>query len=191
MTTATPRSAPGGSEAARLIGALGLVLLGAGGALRALDALPQWLGGERRGVTRFPSIEGAERALGERLFMPAYFPDTLRWPPASIRVFDGPPAWAALEFASRDGGTPGLVMYQARGTGAPAAVAVMPPARVLHEVDLPMEVGTATLVRVELPDGAIGNDLVWHRGDETLALRYLGPADELVTIARSLRRRRP
>ena len=178
-------------ETARVIVVLAAVMGAAALALRALDAAPRLVTGERRGVARFLSIDGAEHALGVRLFVPAFFPDTLRWPPSSIRVFAGPPACASLAFDGRDGEPERLVIYQAPGPRASIAMALMPSARALHRAEVDLSAGSATLVRVELADGRIGNDLIWYRPDETLALRYDGPADELVRIAHSLRRRRP
>ncbi len=178
-------------EVAALLGGLVVVLLAAGLALRALDALPRVLAGERRGVVRYQSIAGAERALGTRLFLPAFFPDTLQWPPASIRVYAGPPAASALAFAGRDGSPDRLVIYQAVGPRATVPMALMPAGRVLQTVPIPMADGEATLFRLQLADGAIANDLIWYRPDVTLAFRYAGPANELLTIAHSVRRRRP
>lgn len=188
--TEHPRRPPA-REAATLVVSLAIVTALAGGALRALDAVPQLLTGDGRGVTRFQSIEGAERALGVHLFLPAYFPDTLQWPPTSIRVYAGPPAASALAVAGRDGTPDRLLVYQAPGPLASVALTLMPPVQALHQTEVEMPAGSAVLFRVQFPDGRIGNDLVWYRSDETLALRYMGPADELVTIARSLRRRRP
>jgi len=178
-------------EVARALVALAAVLGAAGLSLRALDAVPRLVTGEHRGVVRYQSIDGAEQALGVRLFVPAFFPDTLQWPPSSVRVFAGPPACAALAFDGRDGEPARLVIYQAPGPRASIAMALMPSARALLRTEVDLSLGSATLVRVELADGRIGNDLIWYRPDETLALRYDGPADELVRIAHSLRRRRP
>jgi len=178
-------------EAARAVVALAAVTGLAAVSLRALDAVPRLVMGERPGVVRYQSIEGAERALGVRLFVPAFFPDTLRWPPSSIRVFAGPPAGAALAFDGRDGEPERLVIYQAPGPRASIAMALMPSARVLLRTEVDLSGGSATVVRVELANGQVANDLIWYRPDETLALRYDGPADELVRIAHGLRRRRP
>lgn len=178
-------------EAAALAGGLGVVLFAAVLALRAFDALPRVLSGEHRGVTRYESIEGAERVLGFRLFLPAFFPDTLQWPPASVRVYKGPPAASALAFAGRDGSPDRLVIYQVPGARATVPMALMPAGQMLQTVQVPMPVGEGTLIRFEAPDGAIANDLIWYRPDVTLAFRYAGPANELLTIARSARRSRP
>jgi hypothetical protein len=178
-------------EAVGLVGALALVLLSLGVALRALDALPVLISGERPGMARFQSVEAAERALGERVYLPAFFPDTLSWPPATIRVYAGPPKAAAIAFSARDGRSIRLILYQVPGAGESIPMALMPAGRVLHKTEVTMPDGSAILFRLELPGGVIGNDLVWYRAGETLALRYEGPAEELLLIARSLHRRRP
>jgi len=136
------------------------------------------------------TIEAAERALGERLFLPAYFPDTLVWPPASILVLRRPVPAVAVVFG-REQADGGLICYQARGARATIPMALMPAGQVLVETPVEMPEGEARLVRLQSADGAIVNDLIWFLGDRTLGLRYDGPAEELLTIARSLRQRRP
>lgn len=189
-SSTAPVRRSGAREVVGLVGGLGVVLLAAALSLRALDALPRVLSGEHLGVTRYESIEGADRALGERLFLPAFFPDTLQWPPASIRVYAGPPRASALAFAGRDGSRDRLVICQAPGRRATVPMALMPAGRVLEAVKVPMPEGEASLVRLQRADGAIANDLIWYRPDVTLAFRYAGPANELLTIARSVRRSR-
>jgi hypothetical protein len=178
-------------EAAGIVISLTLVVALAALALRALDALPQVLTGERQGVVRLASIEGAERALQTPLLLPTFFPDSLRWPPAAIKFYAGPPPTVALTFASRTDASERLALYESRGARASVPMALMPAGLVLYRVGVPMADGDAVLYRVQMGDGSIRNDLVWHRVDSTVALRYGGAADELVIIAHSLRRRRP
>lgn len=159
--------------------------------LRGLDAIPQWLTGEGRGVLRYESVEGVERAFGSHVLLPSFFPDTLRWPAAVIRFHTGPPAAVTLTFVGRDDGTDRLIIAEARGARASIPMALMPAGVVLHRVEVPMSEGTAALHRVTTADGAERNDLVWYRRESTVALRYAGSADELLLIAKSLHRRRP
>ncbi len=178
-------------ETAGFVGPLVVVIALTALALRGLDAIPRWVAGEGRGVVRYESVEGVERAFGDRLVWPTFFPDTLQWPPAAIRFHHGPPPSVAFSFLARGEGAERLVLYEALGARASIPMTLMPAGLVLHRVAVPVAEGEAVLYRVQMPDGAIRNDLVWHRSDATVALRYAGPADELVTIARSLRRRRP
>jgi hypothetical protein len=178
-------------ETAGIVGPLVIVMALAVAALRGLDVLPRWVAGEGRGVVRYASVAGVEQVFGERLLMPAFFPATLQWPPAAVRFHAGPPPAVAVTFAARDGGAERLVLYETHGARASIPMALMPAGLVLHRVAVPVAQGEAVLYRVQMSDGAIRNDLVWHRDDAAVALRYAGPADELVTIAKSLRRGRP
>lgn len=159
--------------------------------LRALDAIPQFLTGEGRGVLRYESVEGVERVFGWHVLLPAFFPDTLQWPAAAIRFYPGPPAAVMMTFAGRDDGVARLVICEARGARASIPMVLMPAGVVLHRVQVPVSEGTAALHRVTTTDGSERNDLVWYRPESTVALRYAGSADELLLIAKSLRRRRP
>ncbi len=179
-------------DAAEIVGTLIAVTALAGAALRALDALPGLLRREGRGLVRVDSLEAAERLFGEPLLEPAFFPDTIAWPPAIIWVHKGPPVAVVAVFTGRDGRIERLRLCAVRGPGLPEGL--LPPAHRLHRVAVEMQAETAppaVLDRVQIETGAIAHDLVWSRGDLTVALRYTGSADELVAIARSLRRRRP
>jgi hypothetical protein len=173
-------------HAAGIAGSLAVVIAGSALALRAIDAIPGVLTGDGSGIVRYASIEGVERAFGSRLVLPAFFPDSLRWPPEVVRFHDAPPVTAALSFAGRDGQADRLTICLARGGRASIPMQLMPAGRVLHRVEVPVQEGEATLYRVQMPDGSLRNDFIWHRGDVSLAMRYAGPADELLSIALSV-----
>lgn len=173
-------------HAAGIAGSLAVVMAGSALALYAIDALPGLLTGDGTGIVRYESIEGVERAFGRRLALPAFFPDSLRWPPAVVRFHDAPPVTAALSFTGRDGQADRLMVYQARGGRASIPMQLMPAGRVLHRVEVPVTEGKAALYRVQMPDGSLRHDFIWHRDDTSLALRYAGPADELLSIALSV-----
>ncbi len=173
-------------HAAGIASSLALVIAGSALVLHGIDAVPGLLTGEGRGIVRYESIEGVEHAFGARLALPAFFPDSLRWPPERVRLHAAPPVTAALSFAGRDGQADRLAIYQARGARASIPMSLMPAGRVLHRVAVPVTEGEAALYRVQLPNGSIRNDFIWHRDEASLALRYAGPADELLSIALSV-----
>jgi hypothetical protein len=94
----------------------------------------------------------------------------------------------ALSFSSRR--TADRLAIFRRHARASIPMQLMPAGRVLHRVAVPVEEGEATLYRVQMPDGSLRNDFVWHRDDLALAMRYVGPADELRSIALSVHWRR-
>jgi hypothetical protein len=182
------RVRPAVREVIRILTGLALVLVGAIVTLSGLDALPDLLSGHNPGIEAYESIEGGQRALGERFLVPAFFPDTLNWPPTAVRVHPAPPKSVALVFAGRDGEPDRLIIFEAFGPRTSIPMALTPSGLVLHRVDVPMTEGECVLYRVQVGDGSTRNDLVWMRPDATVALRYAGSADELITIARSLYR---
>ncbi len=172
------------SEMARALATLALVLGGTAGVLGTLDAVPGWIQGEPRGVRRVGSIEEAERALRARLVIPAFFPDTLRWPPTTVRIArDGAPA-VALGFEARAGGL-ALVLAQTVGGAGPISPRLLPETTVLRSD--PLRVGTSpgVLRRVVGADGAVWTEVAWAMGDRRLALRGKGGVEDLVRMARS------
>ncbi len=167
---------------------LALVIGATAAVLRAVDGLPAYLGGARRGEERFDSVEAVERRLGERLWLPSYFPDSLRWPPAGIRVHAGPPPSVVLTFTDR-GGEPLLLLVQSlRGFGTPPPE-LFPGGGVLQTVTVPLHGAPAALSRVVDGDGRVWHELGWSTGDRRVVLRFRGPVAELLRIGESVRGR--
>ncbi|MBI4011441.1 MAG: hypothetical protein HY359_03960 [Candidatus Rokubacteria bacterium] len=165
---------------------LALVMGATAAVLRAVDTLPAYLGGAGRGVERFDSVEAVERRLRERLWLPSYFPDTLRWPPAGIRLHTGPPPSVVLTFGDR-GGEPRLVVFQSLGgLGAPPPEP-LPGGRVLQTVTVPLHDAPAALSRVLDRDGRVWHELGWSTGDRRVVLRSRGPVAELLRMGESVR----
>jgi hypothetical protein len=170
-----------------VLATLGLVVGATAGLLRGLDALPGYLLGEPREVKRYRTLEEVERKLGERVLLPAYFPDTLRWPPAAIRLASGPLPSLTLTFTGRDGGEERLILSQAVGGGGAASPRLLPPGLVLYATAVPVGGTEGELSRIKGEDGAIWHDLPWRREGRQVALRFRGPVEELLKMARSMR----
>jgi len=168
-------------------GASLLVVLGAMAALlAAIDSIPRRFF-EPPGGRAFASIPELERRLGERLALPAWFPDSLRWPPARIRFASGRPASVVLGFTGSEGGAERLLLGQSVGGSAPLPAGLWPPGVVLDRAE--SDVGR--IERVQGEDGRVWHQIAWHRWGRLLALRSAGPPDELLRIARGMRREGP
>jgi hypothetical protein len=188
-TTTTPRPDTRrglAAELARSTAAVLLVLAGATATLAALDRMPAWITGRAHGVARVANVTEASRRLRARIILPAYFPESLAWPPAEILVASGPPAAAALEITSREDGTPRLLVIQ---TGAPGAV----PERLLGGTPLdpgsPVRIGDTTgrLRRVIGMDGEVWWELAWTYRSRSVVMRSRGEVEQLLEMARSAR----
>ncbi len=175
------------TEVARALLTLLLVTGAAAGMLAGLDAVPGWIEGEPRGVRRARSIDDAERRLRARITLPAYFPDTLRWPPSSVRLIAGVPATVALTFEARGGGA-ALLFVQTLGGEGPVPPRLLPEAAVLQRGRLSLGDHEATLSRVIGDDGEVWNELDWTQSGARFAMRGKGSLEDLVRMARSVHR---
>ncbi|MGA8892879.1 MAG: hypothetical protein WB493_15025 [Anaeromyxobacteraceae bacterium] len=172
------------SEGARALWTLTLVLGGAALALVTLDTVPGWLHGEPRGVRRATSVEEAERRLQARVQLPSYFPDTLRWPPSSVRFTREDGGSVALSFLGADG-APALYLAQAVGKERPIAEGLVGRLAVIQQQSAPIE-GDAVLARVVAEDGTLWSQLEWSRNGRRYLLRGRGSLEDLIRMARSI-----
>jgi len=152
--------------------------------LRLLDALPRVALGLPRGVVRATDLRQLERQSGRRMPVPAYFPDTIQWPPADARMHTG--GSAAVWCRSRTGGGIALVVATAPPGAREIAAAVLP-----ASVELQREAGTlgsrpAVVSRVRDAEGALWQQVQWQRQGQIILVRYRGTLDELLKIAGSV-----
>jgi hypothetical protein len=171
-------------ELLRSAALLAVVLVAAAGVLALLDGVPAWVNGESRDVRLAKSLEDAERRVRSRLVLPAYFPDTLAWPPARIRVLPGSPPAVALVFTSRGGGEPRFVLAQSLGADEPSE-RLVPTASALDESRIAVGTAPGTLRRIIGDDGALWRELRWTQGGRRMVARSKGTLDELIRMARS------
>jgi hypothetical protein len=171
------------SEGARALWTLTLVLGGAALALATLDAVPTWLHGEPRGVRRAVSIEEAERRLQAKVLLPAYFPDTLRWPPSTVRLTRDE-GGSALSFLGADG-APALFLAQTAGHDGALPAGLRGRLAVIQQQSAPLGDG-AVLARVVAEDGTLWNQLEWSAAGRHFLLRGRGSLDDLIRMARSI-----
>jgi hypothetical protein len=151
-----------------------------------VDRVPAWLNGEDRDVQSVGSLEEAERHLRGRLVLPAYFPETIAWPPERIRVLHGDPPSVSLVLVDRKTGAPRLVLTQVLGR-APVPDRLLPAAGPLDETRVAVGRTPGKLRRIVGPDGAVWRELEWEHAGRTVVARSSGSVDELVRMARSAR----
>jgi hypothetical protein len=172
-----------GLEVARMLATLAYVVAATGAALAGLGALPRWLAGDSA-ASRRVSLDEAERRLGARLPLPAYYPERLAWPPAEIRVAGGRQGAARLKFDARDGGAP-VELVAAAEAGSPIPAALLEGRTVLSTRTTTVGVRPATLASV-LVDGVSWQELAFEVDGRAVLLRTRGDLDELVRMAKSL-----
>jgi len=169
-------------EVVSLAALLAVVALG----LRVLDELPGMAAGVARGVRRVDSIAALERQASHRMPIPAYFPDTLVWPPNDLLVFGG--TSASMSFRHRQAADTWLIVAIGVGTTA-VAPQVLPPATPLQTEATTVRRLPATVGRLRDLDGVIWYQLTWRTSGVTRLVRYRGTLDEVMLIANSMDQR--
>ncbi|HEY3380341.1 MAG TPA: hypothetical protein VGK32_01155 [Vicinamibacterales bacterium] len=175
-------------ETVRLIASWLVVLAAAAVALKALDRLPSLLTGTPPGARAYESIDRAERALGARIWLPAFYPDTLAWPPSRIESFVGPHVWAVVHVVGREDRGERLVLVESMDEPAPPPATLLPPVLVLQSSAVAIGTRQGVLSRVVTDEGRTLHEVWWVHGARRVMLRYDGAAEELLVIAQSLER---
>jgi hypothetical protein len=185
MTDAMDTAAGGGrgGEIARMIATLAYVTIATAALLAGLGALPRWIAGDAA-VRRTLTLEEAERRLGIRIPLPAYYPQRLAWPPAEVRIAGGRHGSAELHLAARDGGPP-VELVISTEAGTPIAPALLEGRTVLGS--RPTVVGSqpAALATILL-DGVSWHELDFEHEGRAVVLRTRGDLDELFRMAKSM-----
>jgi len=172
-------------------GTFAAVMLATTATLAALNTLPEWLGNDPFRVRSAASIGAAEARLGQGVWLPAYYPQWLAWPPAGVRYVAGPPSMVGLELRARDTSEPVMHFVQSAAAAVPLPQQLLPPAERSDESAVRVSGHPATLATVRLDDGSRWRELAWSDGDARFVMRYRGHDADVLRMARSLRKERP
>jgi hypothetical protein len=183
MGEAAGRAGRGAPELSRMLATLLWVAGSAAATIAALGALPRWLAGDG-GAARAVTVDEAERRLGARLPLPAYYPDRLAWPPSEIRVAGGRGGSALLRFAARDAGAP-VELLAATDPVHEIDAGLLEGRTVVSERRTVVGSRPATLASV-LVDGVSWQELSFELDGRRVILRTRGDLEELVRMAKSL-----
>jgi hypothetical protein len=187
MTPNAARAGPHAAELARMLATLLWVVAATAFLVAGLGALPGWLAGEGRGPAFAGSVPEAERRLGSSLFLPAFFPERLAWPPEQVRVAGGRGGSARLAFRAREAGGAPLVLLQSVEPGEPVAPELLGDRRVLSAIRTRVGERPAEFASV-IVDGEGWQELSWEVDGRRLVLRSRGDLEELYRMAHSVRR---
>lgn len=163
-----------------------LTLCGAAVTLRMADAVPGLLLGTSRGVLSHASVEEAARRVGAPVFVPAYFPESLGWPPAGIRSSRGA---VALELRGRRDGVELLLVEGP--AHAPLPDSLLARGTVFHSVRFDLGGQPATLAQVQLSPGETWQDLSFEADGRLIVFRFRGPTEVFLKMAESLSAHHP
>jgi hypothetical protein len=153
--------------------------------LRVADAVPRVALGVPRRVTRAASIAELERATGWRMPVPAYYPDSLAWPPVELRMHAG--GSAAIWCRQRPAGGIAMILASAPPAAGGVAAALLPDAVELQREEAVLGPHPALVSRVRDADGAVWQQVQWRVGGRIILIRYRGTLDQLLKMAGSIR----
>ena len=154
------------------------------GLLKVLNWVPGAL--EPGLMARYPSIESAVATLGIRkVYVPAYFPETLSWPPAEVLAQNKPYPAVVMEFSGTRGGQTVLVVSQAASTLFVPDAAIR--FRTINEkVPLDLRGRRASLEAGVCEDRSACSRVQWDEGEVRIVLTMKAPSVELIRIAESM-----
>ncbi len=137
-------------------------------------------------LRRYTSIDEVRTTLNIRqIYIPAYFPQNIVWPPSGILAQGRPFPAVVMEFKNRDSGAVVLVLSQSRGGPSPAGSAAEV-AAVRETVPFSMKGRRAVLVVGECAKGEACSRITWSEdGYEINALMKAAPS-QLTRIAESM-----
>lgn len=153
-------------------------------ALKALNWVPGAL--EPGLMARYPSIGDAVSTLGLRqVYVPAYYPESLGWPPAQILAQSQPYPAVIMEFVHARDRQTALVISEVAGPGFEPKVAIR--FRSVGET-VPFDLGgrKAQLEAGTCEDGSACSRIRWQEGEVRIVLTMKGPPVELIRIAQSM-----
>ncbi len=157
------------------------------GALGLLGRTPSWIAGEERQVRDLETVDDAARRVRARLYLPAYFPKRLAWPPERVRVAGGRGGSVAVTFKSADDGLPSLIVFQATVPGDAISPLLLGKPRVMYESKTRVGTIPAVISNVVI-DGAVWQQLAWQIDGIPLVLRARSAEPEIHRLAHGLRR---
>jgi hypothetical protein len=178
---------PGQSRAillARTFGIWVIVVAGAAFGLRVADALPRAAIGLPRGVRLTADLGELDRLSGRRMPVPAYYPDSIEWPPAETRLDTN--GSAAIWCRQRPAGGLALIVATAPPGHAGIAEAVLPASVELQQEGANLGGRSAVVSRVRDANGAVWQQVQWQAPEQHILIRYRGTLDELLRLARSV-----
>ena len=171
--------------AAVLAVVLGLIALG----LRILNLLPPYVSPPP--VRDYPTVDEARRATGVPLYLPAYFPEYLQWPPVQVRGWTAPVPRVSIVAALRVSGQPVLWLEEwlprlgALEPAFPEGVLDRPQAVKRANVVLRSGI-TAELVEYRDSGGKALYQLAWEQPELKLVLTAALPLGDVLNMAGSM-----
>ncbi len=137
-------------------------------------------------LRRYTSIEEVRTSLSIReIYIPAYFPQDIAWPPSEILAQERPFPAVVMEFRDRHKGEIVLVLSQSRGGPSPAGPEVELTSAA-ETVPFMMKGRKAVLVVGECSGNTPCSRITWQEGSDTVIAFMKAAPFELTRISESM-----
>ena len=174
-------------EVGKSVVTMAAVLGGISALLAGLNRLPVVLQPEvSHRFKDFPGVLEAERELGARIWIPAYFPDSLSWPPALVRVEKSEPPVVVLGILRNPDHDLALLLLQSLGKGDFQPLSVPPVNEVVETRRMTVKGMSALLSRTVDGSGRIWTRLQWETPSRRFLLIGRASSEELIRMAGSV-----
>jgi len=152
--------------------------------LKVMNWLPLTI--EKNTLRRYASTEEVKSSLNIReIYVPAYFPQNIVWPPSEILAQSKPFPAVVMEFKNQASGDMVLVLSQSRGGPSPAGHA-LDLAGIKETVPFLLKGRKAVLVVGECIKGTPCSKITWEEGADTVTAFMKASPFELTKIAESM-----
>ena len=166
---------------ATLVVVLGIVALG----LRILHLVPPHLAPEP--MRTYATVEEARRVTGLPLYLPAYFPDFLRWPPEEVHGWTEPGPRISVTVILRDSVQPVLWIEEWVYRPGESVPDLPKAAQIVERETVDMGKGVwAEMVSYKVLGAPLYHRLFWDQEDVRVLLTASLPLEELLRMARSM-----
>ncbi|MGD2079680.1 MAG: hypothetical protein PVG55_02715 [Nitrospirota bacterium] len=154
------------------------------GALKVMNWLPTALD---QGMLRsYPGIEEARARLGIReIYVPSYFPETIKWPPSELLAQQTPFEAVVMKFGRSGEGDTGLVITQARSADFDYDAGIGFE-EVRERVPFSLKGREAVLEAGTCRDGSPCSRLSWKEGDLRISIAMKAQPPETIRLAESM-----
>ncbi len=154
-------------------------------ALYILNLIPSSLA--HQGERRFASLEDARRSLDFPIYLPAYYPDYLQWPPSIIASWSDPGPALSITVVMRSTNQPVLWLEERPVKGDAQGLQSPEVDRLVYREKDKLENGVeAELTEYKDPRGVPYRRLVWTAGDFKIILTSSASLSDVTRMANTM-----
>lgn len=153
--------------------------------LKIFNWIPVAIGND--GVRRYRTIEDAETTLHfKRIFLPAYFPQYLKWPPSEIYAQRKPYNLILMQFTELNKSEIVLSIRQADQNDPSPLKSRLEPVRIDKKEDIDLKGRKASLTLATCEGGVPCNSIEWHDAGYAFKVTAKDSTRQIRKIAESM-----